>query len=196
MVLPAPFGPIMPTISPLATRTTRRRRRGCHRTTRPSPATSSAAMVCRGAAAVDRTGDRTRWHGDVGEEHRTQQIGPVQQIGRRAGEADRAALHEVGPLGQRRGDVDALLDQDDRDTVVCQATHERQQLADDHRRQAQRQLVDQQHPRLGDERHAEREHLLLAAAEICGRRQPAARAARGTSSTPPRSPRRPRRAVR
>ena len=116
-----------------------------------------------------RSGRLTRPGSNVGEEDRAQQIGPVQQLGGRAREADRAALHEVGALGQGERDVDALLDEHDRNAFISQPANQRQQLSDDHRRQTQRQLIDQQHARLGNERHPEGEHLLLAAAEI-GRR--------------------------
>ena len=81
-------------------------------------------------------------------------------------EADRAALHEVRPLGDRERDVDALLHQDHGGALVGHPLHDRQQLADDDRRKPERQFVDQQHSRLGDERHAQRQHLLLAAAEV------------------------------
>ena len=48
-------------------------------------------------------------------------------------------------------------------------------LTNHHRGQPERQLVDQQHTRLGHERHAQREHLLLATAEVaCRQRQPIA----------------------
>ena len=48
------------------------------------------------------------------------------------------------------------------------AAHDAEQLLDDRRRQAERQLVDHEQLRLGDERHAERQHLLLAAGEVAG----------------------------
>ena len=48
-----------------------------------------------------------------------------------------------------------------------------EQLLDDQRREAERQLVDEQDLGLVHERHREREHLLLAAREIaCGHRAP------------------------
>ena len=51
--------------------------------------------------------------------------------------------------------------------------HDLEELLDDHRREAERQLVDHQQPRLRQERHAEGEHLLLAAGQV---RRPARRA--------------------
>ena len=49
------------------------------------------------------------------------------------------------------------------------ALHDLQQLLDDERREPERQLVDHEELRLGEERHREREHLLLAARELRGR---------------------------
>ena len=46
--------------------------------------------------------------------------------------------------------------------------HDLEQLLDDHRRQPERQLVDHQQLRAGDEGLAEREHLLLAARQVAG----------------------------
>ena len=168
VVLPAPFGPMMPTISPLPTEndTSSTARMPPNERTDRHDLQRRLDRSARSRPAVRRSAARAARRTDVGQEHRAQQVGTAQQLGSRPAEPDRAALHEVRPLGQRQRDVDALLDQDHRHAVVGQPTHDRQQLTDDHRREAQRQLVDQQHPRLGDEGHAERQHLLLPAAEV------------------------------
>ncbi len=201
VVLPAPFGPMMPTISPVRDRrTTRRRRRGCHRTapTARRRARTGRRRVDRPVVRRprDRRGDRPspsrrRARRAHLEEHRPQQVGSLEQLGRRPAEPDLAALHEVRPLGNGQRDVDALLDQDDRRALARASRRRSAASADDHRGEAERQLVDQQHGGLDDERHAEREHLLLAAGQVGRRRCRAARAAPGTvsSTSRDRSPR-------
>ena len=105
----------------------------------------------------------------AGEEDRAQQVGPVEQLGRRATEADLAALHEIRPVGDRERDVHALLHQHHGHAIARHPLHNRQQLADDHRCQPERQLVDQQNLRPHDEAHGEGQHLLLAAGQVCRR---------------------------
>ncbi len=70
--------------------------------------------------------------------------------------------------GQRH--VDALFHEHDGHAVVGHPSNDREQLADDDRCEAQRQLVDQQHLRAHHEAHREREHLLLAARHVRRRR--------------------------
>ncbi len=79
------------------------------------------------ARAVDGTG------GGAGQEDRSQQVGPIEQIARRTAEADLAALHEVRPVGDLEGEVHALLDDDDGHAVVGQAAQDREHLGHDHR---------------------------------------------------------------
>ena len=74
---------------------------------------------------------------------------------------------------RRERDVHRLLDEDDRAALRVDLAHDVEQLLDDRRRQAERQLVDDQQLRLGDERHAERELLLLAAGQVAGQLVPA-----------------------
>ena len=128
-----------------------------------------------------------------GEEDRAQQVGTFEQFLRRAVEHDRAALHEVRTLGNGECDVDALFDEHDGHTVVGHPPHDREQLADDHRCQTQRQLVDQQH--LGAHHEAHRRARASAADRpTCSRR--ASRVewrAPGTSPAPRPWPPRPRR---
>ena len=124
----------------------------------------------RRCAVPLRRRPRRRRGGRLGalDEHRAQDVGPVEQLGGRAGEAELALLHEHRPLGEVEGDVDRLLDDDDRDAGGVHLVHDLDELADDGRRQAERELVDEQQLRVGDERLADGEHLLLAAGEVAG----------------------------
>ena len=63
----------------------------------------------------------------------------------------------------------------DRGARGAHLVDEREQLRDDHRGEAERELVDQQQAGLRQERHAEREHLLLPAREVAGGSSPACR---------------------
>ena len=58
-----------------------------------------------------------------------------------------------------------------------------EQLAHDARCEPERELVDHEQPRLLDERHAERQHLLLAAGEVARRARPCAPAGSGRCSS-------------
>ncbi|MDP1794426.1 MAG: hypothetical protein Q8K63_09855, partial [Acidimicrobiales bacterium] len=90
----------------------------------------------------------------------------LEQVGGRAFEADLALLHEHGALGEVQRHVDGLFDQHDCGATRMDLAHDLEQLADDGRSQAGRQLVDHQQTRLGHERSAEGEHLLLAARQV------------------------------
>ena len=90
------------------------------------------------------------------------------QVGDGAVEADLALLHEQGPVGQRLGHVQRLLDDDHGLALVLQRPHRDQQLLDHDRGQAEGQLVDDEHFGLVDQRHGQGQHLLLAAGEVAG----------------------------
>ena len=92
------------------------------------------------------------------------------QLGGRAGEADPAALHDVGVVGQAQGHGGELLDQQHAGAGLGDGADHRNQAADHHRGQAQRQLVDQHVPRLGDQSLGQHDHLLLAAGQGAGQR--------------------------
>jgi hypothetical protein len=92
------------------------------------------------------------------------------QLGCRAGEADPAALHDVGVVGQAQGHGGELLDQQHAGAGLRDGGDHRDQAADHHRGQAQRQLVDQHVPRLGDQGLGQHDHLLLAAGQGAGQR--------------------------
>jgi hypothetical protein len=99
-----------------------------------------------------------------------EQFGVGAELAGRAGEADPAALHDVGLVSQAEGDGGELLDEQHAGTGVGDGTDDRDQPADHHRGQAQRQLVDQHVARLGDQRLGQHDHLLLAAGQGAGQR--------------------------
>ena len=80
-----------------------------------------------------------------------------------------------------------LLDQQDRRAVVADLGDRREHLVDEQRRQAQRRLVEQEEPRLGDQRPSDRELLLLAAGERPGRQPRRSCAAPGSARAPARA---------
>ncbi len=183
VVLPAPFGPMMPTISPAPTSnvTPSTARMPPKLTDNPSTlntGTASASCTYRWRTLAPDPFVESRWPSSRrrrrrrrrGQEHRAQQVGTIEQLGGGATEADLAALHEVRPVGDGERDVHALLDEHHRHAVGGHALDDRQELADDHRREPERQLVDQQHLGPHDEAHREREHLLLAAGQVGGGR--------------------------
>ncbi len=100
------------------------------------------------------------------EEDRAQDVGPRQEFRGRATEADLALLHEVRRLGDGKRNVHRLLDEDDRRAAVANGAHDAEQLLDDHRGETERQFVDHEQARLGDEGLAEREHLLFPTRQV------------------------------
>src|SRR5579883_1200444 len=80
------------------------------------------------------------------EEDGSQQVVPGQQLQAGTVEADLALFHAVGVVDQVEGDVDRLLDEYDRRPRRVDDPHHAEELVDDHRRQAERQLVDHEEP--------------------------------------------------
>ena len=93
----------------------------------------------------------------------------MQQFGGGSGESDLAAFEEIGPFGHGESHVDALLDEDHRDTIARHALHDREHLPNNHRCQTEREFVDEQHPGSHHEAHRQGEHLLLTARQVDGR---------------------------
>ena len=149
VVLPAPLCPMRPTICPgrddqvdavddgdateaLGQPARLERRRG-----RPR---SSVGRSARRTAAGSRGGGRA-------EEHGAEDVGPVEQLGGGAGEADAALLQEHGPLGQQQRDVRPTARRRRRSPVrVDVADHRRRARPTTVGRQAEGELVDAQHP--------------------------------------------------
>src|SRR2546425_6401556 len=91
------------------------------------------------------------------------------QLGARAREHDLADLEHIGLLRGGEREVRVLLDDEDGQALLVQPGEDLEDLADDDRGEAERGLVEHEQARPGDQRAAEREHLLLAARERAGR---------------------------
>jgi hypothetical protein len=89
----------------------------------------------------------------------------VAQVASQAGEADPAAFHDVGVVGQAERDGGELLDQQHAGAGFGDRGDHRDQPADHDRRQAEGELVDQQVAGLADQRLGQHDHLLLAAGQ-------------------------------
>src|SRR4051812_17462683 len=105
-----------------------------------SPDRNPLAMSCRvkrvaviGSAAL------------ATEEDRTRQVVAFRELRRGSFEAHAALLEEHGAIRDRERDVERLLDDDDGQAVALQLLDDGEQLLDDDRRQAERELVDEQH---------------------------------------------------
>ena len=87
----------------------------------------------------------------------------IEQFDRRAREDHLPLLHEDGTLAEAQSQVDRLLDQNDRSALIMDALDDAQQALDHRGGEPQRELINDQQPRFGDEGHGEAEHLLLPA---------------------------------
>src|SRR6266478_1389531 len=83
-------------------------------------------------------------------------------------EADEALLDDVGPVGQPRRELEILLGEQDRQALPLERGDLIPERAHDHRGQALRRLVEEEHPRVAHQGAGHREHLLLAAREAAG----------------------------
>ena len=77
-----------------------------------------------------------------------------------------AVLHDVVAVGDGRGEVEVLLDQQDGEAALLSVRMTSPMLLDDHRRQAFGRLVEQQQVGAGAQDAADRQHLLLAARQL------------------------------
>ena len=91
------------------------------------------------------------------------------QLLRRAGQRDASALDHHCAIGNRKRDVDLLLDDEHGHALPRPILEEFENRRNQRLREPERRLVAQQDGGLGDERLRQREHLLLAAAEIARR---------------------------
>src|SRR5215470_5708199 len=78
---------------------------------------------------------------------------------------DAAVLDDVHPIGERRGEVKILLDEDDGVALLLELADDLAELLHDDRRQALGDLVEEEEPRAGAEDARHGQHLLLAAGE-------------------------------
>src|SRR4051812_35027116 len=116
-------------------------------------------MRCRQAgASIDRSA----------EEHGPGDVVALEQLGTRPGETDLALLEEDRPGAELGGDVEALLDEDQRDAALVELLHDLQQLSDQDRRKTQAELIDAQELGIEHEGFGQRQLLLLAARERPG----------------------------
>ena len=222
VVLPAPLGPMMPTISPWArsnetsstaadaaeaTRTSaaptceRRRptrvgvvgagRRPDRR--RPGSATVARPVARASAVRLAVPSARRQARSAPFEEHRAQDVGPLEQLGGRAVEADLALLHEVRAC--RPGSSATFTDCSTRMIVVPWSRMARtmlEQLLDDHRGEAERQLVDHQQARAATGTPCRARASAAGRPRGCRPGRRGARAAPGTARAPRRRARRGR----
>ena len=109
-----------------------------------------------------------------------------------AAQGDGAPIHHVHPIGDAQRLSDVLLDEEDADAFVGHVADAGEEPVHDERREAEGQLVGEQHPRVATEGSGQRQHLLLAA-----RHEPGGRfmigSSSGNSSTASSRRRRPRR---
>ena len=141
---------------------------------RDGEVTGRAVLVPEeGSATSAASAPRHLGRVDVAEEiRRAKELGLVLEPLRRAVVADPAAFEHVGVLGEPERDVRELLDQQDADAARGSGLQRRDEPLDDDGREAERELVDEQDPRLRHERLREHDHLLLAAGEQPGQAGP------------------------
>ena len=78
---------------------------------------------------------------------------------------DTADRHDVGAVGDLRGDADVLLDEQQAHAALAQRLDDQQDVLHDLGREACRGLVHDQQVGLQQQRACDRNHLLLAAAQ-------------------------------
>ena len=165
-----------------------RSRRG-DRIVRSAPARRSSRLSSSGSGRVGRSGPLMGVRGGpdapLAEIARGQQrVVGAQALGAVAGH-ELAVRQHVAAVSDLERQVDVLLDQQHRGPVGRgELPHHGQQALDDHRREAEAELVEQQQPRAPAERPRDREHLLLAAGQQPRPPAAAGRATRGNERTP------------
>src|SRR6516162_4575092 len=96
-------------------------------------------------------------------------VQPVHAPGKlRIGEGvdDPTMLHDEETVGQSRGEAEILLDEQDREALALELGNGAADLLDDDWRETFRRFVEHQEPRAGAQDPRDRQHLLLAAAEL------------------------------
>src|SRR5437870_9027390 len=91
----------------------------------------------------------------------------VQELGRRSVEGDRAVLQHITVMGHAQYLASVLLGDQDRRAGGVDRAYTLENRVQDLGRQAERRLVEEQQLRITHQRPAEREHLLLAAGQVC-----------------------------
>src|SRR6266851_8631428 len=90
-----------------------------------------------------------------------------------AGIDDAAVVEHEGIVGDGEAHARVLFDQQDRDALRAHLRNDAEHLAHHQRRQPLRWLVEDQQPRVEQQRPADRQHLLLAPGELSAAAQPA-----------------------
>src|SRR3954471_9698246 len=138
----------------------------------PHPATSTLATAAAIHSLVTFTG--LSWVGGscdsgVAEVAGTEEVGPAAQLGRRPFEHEPSVAEHVRAVGDLERERHVLLDEQHRGAELGgDAAQDGKQPLDDHWREPEAHLVDQQHARRADQRAPDREHLLLAARQHAG----------------------------
>src|SRR4051812_537788 len=166
LVLPAPFGPMSASSSPLlawneTSCSTRRPPKASDTDFSSSSAIppSAAAILLHVAVALARAAAKVELL-DV--------LVRAQALGR-AIEHDPAVFHHVAVVGHVEGDPGVLLDHEERRAERrAYRPQPRDQLVHDEWRESQRELVDEEELRRAHQRRADREHLALAAGKVAG----------------------------
>src|SRR6516165_2633560 len=165
LVLPAPFGPISANSSPAATAsdtpssTVRPPKRKVRRSISSSAIPSPAAAILLHLAITPALAALEAEIEFLDVRVATQALG-------RAVEHDPPVLHDVAVVGDLERHRRALLHDEDRDAEFAPDLGKpAQQIFHHHRREAERELVDQQQFRPAHEGARERQHLPLAAGQ-------------------------------
>src|SRR5712691_10964383 len=92
----------------------------------------------------------------------------VSHLAGASAECDAAGVEDHDLVGEVEGELDVLLDQQNRLAFLLQAQESATHLRDDQRREPLGRLIHQQQARISHERAADREHLLLPSGERAG----------------------------
>src|SRR4051812_47338531 len=123
-------------------------------------------QVVAGAEAWRRAHVRAGPLGVLHAEEAALQLRVGGELGRRRLGEDAPGDHHQLALGHRGRHGQVLLDHEDRQAVAREPLERLDQHLDDRRREPLGRLVHDQEPRVGEQRAADREHLLLAAGEL------------------------------
>src|SRR6185437_4513100 len=93
----------------------------------------------------------------------------VEQLLAGSRQGDAPVLDHIGAIGDGERESRILLREQNAPALIAQPGDEAENLGDQHRREAERRLVEHENARLGHQAAADRQHLLLAARKI-GRR--------------------------
>src|SRR6185295_17948250 len=99
-------------------------------------------------------------------ERAMQRVAVGLELGRRSGEDDPALLEDDGVVGVGEHGVRVAVDDQRRDAAGANRRDRPPDLGDDERCEPFGRLVEDQQQRIGEQRAADREHLLLAAREL------------------------------